>query len=159
MMARAHPSFALRPYLPQDAAVLAEIFRASIEELTEDDYNPAQQDAWAAAADDLELGVALRSHGRQRRAERNAEERAVPASVGSDPREPSVEARKRVEPLPQRRGDLGMRADHRFDVHLLAGVDPLAAATDDLRRELVGAQEPVSFAPRSRSASAASARP
>ena len=54
MMARAHPSFALRPYLPQDAAVLAEIFRASIEGLTEDDYNPAQQDAWAAAADDLE---------------------------------------------------------------------------------------------------------
>jgi putative acetyltransferase len=54
MMARAHPSFALRPFLPQDAAVLAEIFRASIEGLTEDDYNPAQQDAWAAAADDLE---------------------------------------------------------------------------------------------------------
>jgi putative acetyltransferase len=54
MMARAHPTFALRPFLPQDAPVLAEIFRASIEELTEDDYNPAQQDAWAAAADDLE---------------------------------------------------------------------------------------------------------
>jgi putative acetyltransferase len=55
MMARARPSFALRPFLPQDAAVLAEIFRASIEGLTEDDYNPAQQDAWAAAADDLEV--------------------------------------------------------------------------------------------------------
>jgi putative acetyltransferase len=54
MMARARPSFALRPFLPQDAPVLAEIFRASIEGLTEDDYNPAQQDAWAAAADDLE---------------------------------------------------------------------------------------------------------
>src|SRR5258708_34703978 len=54
MMARAHPTFALRPYLPQDAAMLAEIFRASVEELTEDDYTPPQQEAWAAAADDLE---------------------------------------------------------------------------------------------------------
>jgi putative acetyltransferase len=54
MMARAIPAFALRPYLPQDAPLLAEIFRASIEELTEDDYNPAQQEAWAAAADDLD---------------------------------------------------------------------------------------------------------
>jgi putative acetyltransferase len=54
MMARANPSFALRPFLPQDAPFLAEIFRASVEGLTEDDYNPAQQDAWAAEADDLE---------------------------------------------------------------------------------------------------------
>ena len=54
MMARAHPTFALRPYLPQDAPLLAEIFRASIEELTEDDYNPAQQEAWASLADDME---------------------------------------------------------------------------------------------------------
>ena len=54
MMARAQPQFALRPYLPQDAAVLAEIFRAAVEELTEDDYNPAQQEAWASLADDLE---------------------------------------------------------------------------------------------------------
>ena len=51
MMARANPTFALRPYLPQDAAVLADIFRASIEELTEDDYTPPQQEAWAAVAD------------------------------------------------------------------------------------------------------------
>jgi putative acetyltransferase len=54
MMARAHPTFALRPYLPQDAPMLAEIFRASVEELTEDDYNPAQQEAWASSAEDLE---------------------------------------------------------------------------------------------------------
>jgi putative acetyltransferase len=54
MMARAHPTLALRPYLPQDAPMLAEIFRASIEELTQDDYNPAQQEAWASLADDLE---------------------------------------------------------------------------------------------------------
>jgi putative acetyltransferase len=54
MTARAHPRFALRPFLPQDTAVLADIYRASIEELTEDDYNPAQQEAWAAEADDLE---------------------------------------------------------------------------------------------------------
>jgi putative acetyltransferase len=58
MMARARPQFALRPYLPQDAPMLAEIFRASIEELTEDDYNPAQQEAWASAADDLDAFAA-----------------------------------------------------------------------------------------------------
>lgn len=54
MTARAQPQFALRPYLPQDAAVLAEIFRLSIEELTEDDYSPEQQQAWASLADDEE---------------------------------------------------------------------------------------------------------
>lgn len=54
MMARTYPQFALRPYLPQDADALAEIFRLSIEELTEDDYSPAQQEAWASAADDEE---------------------------------------------------------------------------------------------------------
>jgi putative acetyltransferase len=52
MMARAHPQFALRPMLPADIPLLAEIFRASIEELTADDYSTAQQDAWTAAADD-----------------------------------------------------------------------------------------------------------
>lgn len=55
MTASANPKPALRPYLPEDAPVLAAIFRAAIEELTEDDYNPAQQDAWASAADDEEL--------------------------------------------------------------------------------------------------------
>lgn len=54
MMAPGKPQFALRPYLPQDTPFLAEIFRASVEGLTEDDYTPAQQDAWAAEADDLE---------------------------------------------------------------------------------------------------------
>jgi putative acetyltransferase len=58
MTARAQPKFALRPFLPQDTPLLAEIFRASIEELTEDDYNPAQQEAWAALADDLEAFAA-----------------------------------------------------------------------------------------------------
>jgi putative acetyltransferase len=52
MMARAHPTLGLRPLLPADAPLLAEIFRASIEELTAEDYSEAQQQAWAAAADD-----------------------------------------------------------------------------------------------------------
>ena len=52
MMARAHPRLAMRPYLPADTPLLAEIFRASIEELTGDDYSEAQQEAWVAAADD-----------------------------------------------------------------------------------------------------------
>jgi putative acetyltransferase len=51
-MARAHPDLALRPFLPADAPLLAEIFRASIEDLTGDDYSAGQQQAWAAAADD-----------------------------------------------------------------------------------------------------------
>ncbi len=46
------PKLALRPMLPTDAPFLAEIFRASIEDLTADDYSAAQQEAWAAAADD-----------------------------------------------------------------------------------------------------------
>ena len=37
---------ALRPFLAADAPVLAEIFRASIEELTGEDYSAAQQAAW-----------------------------------------------------------------------------------------------------------------
>jgi putative acetyltransferase len=63
MTARAKPNFALRPFLPQDTPLLADIFRASIEELTEDDYNPAQQEAWAAEADDLDaFGKRLGKH-------------------------------------------------------------------------------------------------
>jgi len=52
MSAQAHPKFALRPYLAADAPVAAEIFREAITELTGDDYSEAQQEAWAAAADD-----------------------------------------------------------------------------------------------------------
>jgi putative acetyltransferase len=53
-MAKAHPQMAMRPFLADDAPLLAEIFRASIEELTGDDYDGAQQEAWAAVADDEE---------------------------------------------------------------------------------------------------------
>ena len=52
MMAQASPKQSLRPYLPADAPLLAEIFRASVEELTGDDYGPAQQGAWASYAAD-----------------------------------------------------------------------------------------------------------
>jgi putative acetyltransferase len=54
MMARAHPNLALRPFLPADVPLLAEIFRASIEGLTGDDYSVGQQQAWASAAADEE---------------------------------------------------------------------------------------------------------
>jgi putative acetyltransferase len=60
MMARAHPTFALRPFLPADAPLLAEIFRASISELTGDDYSERQREAWLSAADDEdEFGARL----------------------------------------------------------------------------------------------------
>ncbi len=51
-MAKAHPKLAMRPFLPTDVPVLAEIFRASVAELTGDDYTEAQQEAWAASVDD-----------------------------------------------------------------------------------------------------------
>jgi len=53
MSAVANPQFALRPFLAEDAAVVAEIFRSSIAELTGDDYSEAQQAAWASTADDV----------------------------------------------------------------------------------------------------------
>jgi putative acetyltransferase len=53
-MAQAMPKPALRPFLPADVPVLAAIFVAAIEELTGEDYTEAQQQAWAAAADDEE---------------------------------------------------------------------------------------------------------
>jgi len=62
MSAVANPRLALRPLLPADAALLREIFRDSIEELTGDDYSEAQQEAWASAADDVtEFGRKLAS--------------------------------------------------------------------------------------------------
>jgi putative acetyltransferase len=60
MNAAALPKLALRPMLPADVPLLAEIFRASIEELTAEDYNEAQQAAWASAAhDEEEFGTRL----------------------------------------------------------------------------------------------------
>ena len=52
MNATAAPKLTMRPHLPADAPLLAAIFRASVEELTSDDYSAAQQEAWAAGADD-----------------------------------------------------------------------------------------------------------
>jgi putative acetyltransferase len=46
------PKLAMRPMLPDDVPLLAEIFRAAIEQLAADDYSEAQQEAWASAADD-----------------------------------------------------------------------------------------------------------
>ena len=51
-MGQALPRPALRPFLAADTAVLAAIFVAAIEELTGDDYSEAQQEAWAATAED-----------------------------------------------------------------------------------------------------------
>lgn len=57
-------AIALRPYLPADLPVLIAIFRDAITELTGDEYNDDQREAWASAADDEEtfaarLGQAL----------------------------------------------------------------------------------------------------
>jgi putative acetyltransferase len=59
-MPRPQQQIALRPFLPDDAALLAEIYRASIEELTSDDYSEAQQQAWASQSEDEgEFGTLL----------------------------------------------------------------------------------------------------
>lgn len=49
----------MRPMLPADAPLLAEIFRASVEELGPEDYSDAQVEAWAAAADDESFAKSL----------------------------------------------------------------------------------------------------
>jgi putative acetyltransferase len=74
MSAAAAPKPALRPYLPADAALLAEIFRASIEELAAEDYSEAQRGAWAAVADDERAFAA-----------RLARELTLVATVGGSP--------------------------------------------------------------------------
>ncbi len=62
MISRTKSPAGLRPFLPSDAALLAEIFRASVAELTGDDYNGDQQAAWTAIADD-EAAFAARLAG------------------------------------------------------------------------------------------------
>jgi putative acetyltransferase len=52
MMAQSMPKPALRPFLPTDVPMLAAIFVAAVQELTGDDYSEAQQEAWAAVAED-----------------------------------------------------------------------------------------------------------
>ena len=60
MNPRPLPQLAMRPMLPTDVPLLAEIFRAAIEELTADDYSETQQEAWASTADNEEaFGVKL----------------------------------------------------------------------------------------------------
>ena len=50
--AKAKITAGLRPFLPSDTPLLAEIFRASIAELTSEDYSKAQQAAWMSFAED-----------------------------------------------------------------------------------------------------------
>src|SRR2546430_14057308 len=63
MRSRAHPKLAMRPFLPADAALLAEIFRASVAELTGDDYSAGQQQAWSSLADDAAAFAARLADG------------------------------------------------------------------------------------------------
>jgi putative acetyltransferase len=59
-MGQTLPKPGLRPLLPADTSILAAIFVAAIQELTGDDYSEAQQEAWAAVAEDeVEFGKRL----------------------------------------------------------------------------------------------------
>ena len=53
-MARISPTPGLRPFMAADAAALAALFRESVDELAEEDYDEAQREAWASQADDAE---------------------------------------------------------------------------------------------------------
>jgi putative acetyltransferase len=66
MSAGAFPKPSLRPYLDSDLPSLSEIRFAAIEELTGEDYDETQRQAWASLADDdqafaetLEKGLTL----------------------------------------------------------------------------------------------------
>ncbi len=45
-------TISFRPYLAKDAEAVADLFMASIEELTEEHYDAEQRAAWASAAED-----------------------------------------------------------------------------------------------------------
>ncbi len=47
-------ALSLRPFLPRDVPVLADIFQESVEELTAEDYDADQRAAWASFAGDEE---------------------------------------------------------------------------------------------------------
>ncbi|MDR3422080.1 MAG: GNAT family N-acetyltransferase [Xanthobacteraceae bacterium] len=60
MSARPKTKLAMRPLLPADVPLLAEIFRASVKETGADDYSEAQLEAWASAVEDEdEFGTRL----------------------------------------------------------------------------------------------------
>ena len=52
MSGRVNPSLSMRPMLPEDVPLLAEIFRASVEEICAEDYSDAQIEAWIESTDD-----------------------------------------------------------------------------------------------------------
>jgi putative acetyltransferase len=54
MTVQAKSNLSLRPMLPTDVPQLAEIFRASVEELAAEDYSESQREAWASVVDDEE---------------------------------------------------------------------------------------------------------
>lgn len=47
-------SYPLRPFLPADTLALRELFAASVEELTQEDYDEDQRAAWVACAEDAD---------------------------------------------------------------------------------------------------------
>jgi putative acetyltransferase len=74
MSAGAFPKPSLRPYQQSDLESLAEFRFAAIEELTVDDYDEAQRQAWASLADDDEVF-----------AERLAKGLTLVAEIGGEP--------------------------------------------------------------------------
>lgn len=58
-MGQALPKPGLRPFLPADVPALVEIFQASIEELTGEDYSEGQQEAWMLQAEEEDFAQRL----------------------------------------------------------------------------------------------------
>ncbi|MBZ6076487.1 GNAT family N-acetyltransferase [Microvirga puerhi] len=58
-MGQSMPKPGLRPFLPADVPILAEILQASVEELTGEDYSESQREAWASVAEEEEFAKLL----------------------------------------------------------------------------------------------------
>jgi putative acetyltransferase len=58
-MGQSTPKPGLRPFLPADVPLLVEIFQASVEDLTGEDYSEGQQEAWALTAEDASFAQRL----------------------------------------------------------------------------------------------------
>ncbi|MEZ0171681.1 N-acetyltransferase family protein [Microvirga sp. TS319] len=58
-MGQSMPKPGLRPFLPADLPALVEVFQASIEELTGEDYSEAQQEAWRLQAEEEDFAGKL----------------------------------------------------------------------------------------------------
>ncbi len=134
-MVETRSKFGLRPMLPADGPVLADIFRASIEGLTGEDYDEEQQAAWASSADDEEAFAA-----------RLAKELTLVATLQSAPVAfASLEGAGKIDmlyihPSVARQGVATMLIDALEKLASARGAERLTTDASDTAREFFGAR-------------------